>query len=426
VNLELVTTGSELLLGLVTNTHVNFLACQLAPLGLRIARHTTVGDDPAALRATIAEALGRADILLITGGLGPTSDDITRDIVAELLGRPLRLDPTVAGAIRERFRKRGREMPEKNLVQAMVPEGASVLRNPNGTAPGLCIQIPDKQIFLLPGPPRELEPMFKESVLPLLPHGAPAKCRIYKVAGLPESIVEQKVAPVLADLAGIELGYCARPGEVEVRVITPTQKWEPPQRGDQQVSGQGRGAEAAPTLSLADQAEQRVRAALGDDIFGTDTDRLESVIVRMLTAAGKTVATAESCTGGLIANRLTNVSGSSAVFLNGWVTYSNAAKQRDLGVRDETLKQHGAVSEPVAREMAEGARRRSSADYALSATGIAGPTGGTPDKPVGLVFIGLATPTQTRVQRWQLSFDRETFKFFVSQTALDMLRRQLI
>jgi len=401
VNVELITTGTELLLGFVTNTHVNFIARRLAPLGLRLQRHVTVGDDPSVMRAAIADALTRADILLITGGLGPTSDDITRDIVAELLDRPLRLDDGVADAIRERFRKRHREMPEKNLVQAMVPEGATVLPNPNGTAPGLYIEHQGKQIFLLPGPPRELCPMFEHSVLPLFPRGAPAHCLLFKVAGLPESVVEEKVAPALADLADLELGYCARPGEVEVRVLShlPAQ--------------------------IA-KAETRLRAVLGDNLFAVADERMEEIVVRQLAAARKTVATAESCTGGLIAHRLTNVSGSSAVFLAGYVTYSNAAKTRDLGVREETLQQFGAVSEPTAREMAEGARARAGTDYALSATGIAGPTGGTAEKPVGLVFIGLATPTGTQVQRWQLAFDRETFKFFVSQTALDMLRRELL
>lgn len=398
MNLELITTGTELLLGFVLNTHVNFIARRLAPLGLRISRHTTVGDDPAAMRAAVADALARADVLLITGGLGPTSDDITRDIVAELLGRKLKRDDTVAAAITERVRRRGLKMLDQLLVQALVPEGGTVFPNRNGTAPGLYLENTGKQIFLLPGPPRELQPMFDEFVLPLLPRATAMQCRVFKVAGLPESIVEQKVAPVLAGLPDLELGYCARPGEVEVRIITPN----------------------------ADEAEQRIRAVLGPDIFGTGTDHIEDVVVRILTELRKTVATAESCTGGLIANRLTNVSGSSAVFLAGWVTYSNAAKRRDLGVHEETLKQFGAVSEQVAREMAEAARQRSGADFALSATGIAGPTGGTADKPVGLVFIGLATPTGTKVQRWQLGFDRETFKFFVSQTALDMLRRELL
>jgi nicotinamide-nucleotide amidase len=397
MRLELITTGNELLLGFTVNSHVNYLARQLAVRGLRIDRHTTIGDDPAGMRAVVAEALARADILLITGGLGPTSDDITRDVVAELLGRPLRLDEAVAATIRERFARRGRVMPEKNLVQAMVPEGGHVLPNPNGTAPGLAIPHNGKLIVLLPGPPRELHPMFENHVLPLLPKGEELDCRVLKTASLPESRVEQLVAPVLADLPGLELGYCARPGEVEVRVV---------------------GAQAA-------EAERRVRAALGAHIFGAGDETLEGVVVRQLTVAGKTIATAESCTGGQIANRITNVSGSSAVFLAGWVTYSNAAKMRDLGVRAETLRQHGAVSEAVAREMAAGARQRSGADYALSATGIAGPTGGTPEKPVGLVYIGLATPTGSEVVRHTVGFERETFKWFVSQTALDLLRRAL-
>jgi nicotinamide-nucleotide amidase len=234
----------------------------------------------------------------------------------------------------------------------------------------------------------------------LKPHATGRVCRTFKTVCVPESIVEAKTAPALADLPEIEIGYCARPGEVEVRLI------------------------ADSPSQLAD-AEQRLRAALGDIIIGDADARLEEVVIHRCIEKSKTIATAESCTGGLIANRLTNVSGSSAVFLNGWVTYSNAAKQRDLGVRAATLEQFGAVSEPVAREMAEGARQRSDADYALSATGIAGPTGGTPEKPVGLVFIGLATPTGTQVQRHHVAFDRETFKFFVSQTALDMLRREL-
>jgi nicotinamide-nucleotide amidase len=391
---ELINTGTELLLGFTQNTHLPYLAAQLATRGLRITRQTTIGDDPAEMRATLTAAIQRADLILVTGGLGPTSDDITRDIVAEVLQRPLRLDNAVAETIRERFRKRGREMPKTNLVQAMVPEGATVLPNPNGTAPGLAIEHAGKNIFLLPGPPRELRPMFETYVLPRL-SGAPVDCRIFRTASLPESQVEQLVAPALADLTGLELGYCARPGEVEVRIIGP------------------RAAEAEP----------RVLAALGAHIFSTGHERMEDVVIRGL--AGKTIATAESCTGGLIANRLTNVPGSSAVFLAGYVTYSNAAKIRDLGVREETLKKFGAVSEKVAREMAEGARQRAGTDYALSATGIAGPTGGTAEKPVGLVYIGLATPTSTHVQRHTLGFDRETFKFFVSQTALDMLRREL-
>ncbi len=395
MRIELITTGSELLLGFTVNRHLDYFGRQLATLGLRLARHTTVADDRAEMCAVVRDAIARSDFLLITGGLGPTSDDFTRDVVAELLRRPLVRDESVVATIQERFRRRGLTMPDKVMVQAQVPQGAQVLPNANGTAPGLLLKENGKTIVLLPGPPRELQPMFEQQVRPLLAGLAGFECRVLRTTGLPESIVEQKVEPVVGD---VEVGYCARPGEVDVRLI-------------------GRDVAAA---------EQRIRQVLGDDIYGSGDDRLEEVVVQLLAEAGRTVATAESCTGGLMAHRLTNVSGSSIVFLGGWVTYSNTAKIRDLGVEEELLKQQGAVSEPVARAMADGARRRAGSDYALSATGVAGPTGGTAEKPVGLVYIGLATPTGTQVQRHTVTFDRETFKWYVSQTALDLLRRELL
>ena len=407
MRVELINTGSELLLGFTVNTHANYIARQLSDIGLRLVRQTTVADDRAEMRACVADALHRSDIILITGGLGPTSDDFTRDVVAELLGCEMRRDETVIAAITERFRTRGLPLREQIFVQAQVPVGAQVLINFHGTAPGLFLKQAGKQIFLLPGPPRELYPMFENQVVPLLPHGDRLDCRVFKVACLGESVIEHAVAPVLADLPrsergepALELGYCARMGEVEVRII------------------------AAP--ATAAEAERRIRAALGDNIFGTHADRLEEVVVNLLTAAGQTIATAESCTGGLIANRLTNVSGASAVFLAGYVTYSNESKMRLLGVREETLKTHGAVSEETCRQMAEGARQLAGADFAVSATGIAGPTGGTAEKPVGLVFLGLATPTGTTVARHNFLLDRETFKQLVSQYALDAVRRALL
>ncbi len=398
MRIELINTGSELMLGFTVNSHLGYLGRQLADIGLRLDRQTTIADDRLEMRAAVAEALQRSDVVLITGGLGPTSDDFTRDVVAELLGRPLVRDDSLAAAITERFRKRGVRMPEQVLVQALVPTGARVLPNPNGTAPGLAIEHAGKWIFLLPGPPRELKPMFEEHVLPVLkkkfaPPAAP-DCRVFKVVGLAESLVEERIG----EFPGIELGFCARMGEVEVRII---------------------GHDLA-------EPERRIRASLGDFLFGTGTERLEDVVVRQLTAAGKTIAVAESCTGGQIAHRITNVSGASHVFLSGCITYSNDEKVRLLGVRPETLAKHGAVSEEVAREMAQGCRQRSGADFALSTTGIAGPTGGTPERPVGLVFVGFATPTGTEVRRHTLLFDRETFKFFVSQYALDMVRRELL
>ena len=400
MRVELINTGSELLLGFTVNTHANYLAKQMAEIGLRLVRQTTVADDRREMRASVAEALSRSDIVLITGGLGPTSDDFTRDVVAELLGLALSRDEAVVAQITARYRQRGLALREQILVQAQVPVGAEVLPNLHGTAPGLRLVHNGKQIFLLPGPPRELYPMFEKQVVPRLPHSDRLDCRVFKVAALSESAVEQAVAPALADLPALELGYCARPGEVEVRIIG--------------------------TPAIAAEAERRIRAALGGNIFGTHADRLEEVVVKLLTAAGQTIATAESCTGGLIANRLTNVSGASAVFRAGYVPYSNAAKIRLLGVRRDTLETQGAVSAETCRQMAEGARQCEGVAYAVSTTGIAGPTGGTAEKPVGLVFIGLATPQRTLVQRHVLNFDRETFKHFVSQTALDMLRRELL
>jgi nicotinamide-nucleotide amidase len=404
MNVELITTGSELLLGFTLNTHVNYIARQLARLGLRIERQTAIGDDRAAMRQVIAAALQRAPIVIITGGLGPTSDDVTREVVAELAGRKLLRDESVAESIRERFRKRNRTMPDSIYAQAMVPEGARVLPNHNGTAPGLALSHENVLIIMLPGPPRELHPMFEESVMPLLKKTVPAAraldCRVFHVAGLPESVVEEKVAPVLTGMSDVELGYCARPGEVEVRIITVH-------------------------ADRGDEAERRIRAALGHDMFGAGDVTMEQVVVEQLTAAGKTMATAESCTGGLIAHRITNISGSSVVFRQGWVTYSNEAKTDQLGVPVRVLDQDGAVSEPVARAMAEGARQRSGADVAVAVTGIAGPTGATAEKPVGLVYVAVASSEETVVQRHLLMFDRETFKWFASQTALDMVRRAI-
>jgi nicotinamide-nucleotide amidase len=405
VRVELINTGSELLLGFTVNSHLNYVARHLAGIGLRLDRQTAVADDRTEMRATIAEALRRSDVIIITGGLGPTSDDFTRDVVAELLDRKLVRNEAVAAHIAERIHKRGIRLPESVYVQALVPVGAQVLPNRNGTAPGLAIDHDGKLVLVLPGPTRELKPMFEEYVLPVLEKhfGAQARfdCRTFKVVGLAESIVEGKVAPVLAGLKDVELGYSAKMGEVEVRIISHLQ-------------------------SIANEAEKRIRAALANSIYGTGDDRLEEVVVKTLSIARRTIAVAESCTGGLIAHRITNVSGSSGVFINGCITYSNESKVRLLGVHEETLKAHGAVSEEIAREMAEGIRSRSRTDFGISTTGIAGPTGGTPEKPVGLVYIGLATKERTAVQRHLLTFDRETFKFFVSQYALDAVRRELL
>lgn len=404
MRVEVINTGTELLLGHVLNTHLRFFAEALFPLGLRIGRQVTVPDG-LVIREALIEAATRAEIVLVTGGLGPTTDDITRDVVAEWLELKLVHDEEIMRAIAERFARRGLTMSARIGLQALRPPEATVLPNEHGTAPGLYLPPTDRSphLFLLPGPPRELHPMFTASVLPILEKALPPRpdiaMRNYRTAGLGESAVEELVgAPLLA--LGLEVGYCARPGEVDLRLI---------------------GSPEA----LA-RAEEIVAAKLSGQLVSSDHRSLEKVIVDRLTARGETLATAESCTGGLLAHRLTNVPGASAVFMQGFVTYANDAKIRSLSVPVALLENHGAVSREVAAAMAEGARMAAGVDHALATTGIAGPGGGSAAKPVGTVFIALATKLgPTTVEQHRFPTDRETFKDLTAQTALDLLRRQL-
>lgn len=414
---ELVNTGTELLLGRVLNTHQQWICRQLADLGWVVERQVAVPDTARDIRDAVREALCRADLVITTGGLGPTSDDITRELIAEMLNRKLAMDESIRESISRFFSSRNRPQPARTEVQALVPEGAIVLPNSWGTAPGLAMEVPahifrgaPSWLVMLPGPPRELRPMWSQHVVPLLKRlYSPDEtfvCRTLKTTGIGESRVEEAITKHLAELisGGLEIGYCARTGEVDVRFVC-------------------RGPTAKACVA---EAEKITRRLLREHIFGVDDEQLETVLVRLLTERKQTLALAESCTGGFIANRITNVSGSSAVLLAGLVTYSNEAKQQFAGVSGETLKAQGAVSEMVAREMAEGARRKAGTDYAISVTGIAGPTGGTPEKPVGTVYIGLATPNATKVVHSVNAFDRETFKYVTSQQALELLRKEIL
>lgn len=406
------------MLGRVLNSHQQWLCRHLADLGYSVARQVAVPDTGHGIQQAVREALARAGLVITTGGLGPTSDDFTRDLIAQLLGRALREDAAVLAHIQQFFVHRRRPMPERTQVQALVPEGAMVLPNPHGTAPGLALEVrpnpfrPGGQpswLILLPGPPRELRPMFTDTVVPLLQRVLPPvgqfACRTLRMTGIGESSAQEKIGGPLEGLvaAGLDLGYCSRPGQVDVR-----------------LAARGPAAE-----SQVLEAEAIVRGLLTPHIYGVEDEELETVIVRLLTERKAMLALAESCTGGYIANRVTNVPGASAVLLAGLVTYSNAAKEKFLGVSAGTLAQHGAVSKPVAREMAEGARRQTGADYALSVTGIAGPGGGTSAKRVGTVFIGLASPSGTLIVHNLNPFDRETFKQVTAQQALELLRRRL-
>ncbi len=410
LRVELLNTGSELLLGQVLNTHLQFLADALWPLGLGIGRQTTVPDGPV-IKDALLESFARADIVFVTGGLGPTTDDLTRDIVAELLSLNMQEDPAIAALIRERLEKRGIRITDRIFRQAQRPEEAEVLSNRFGTAPGLYFPpMPlvgrgdalSPHLFLLPGPPRELKPMVETEVLPrlraLLPPAPNRLMRLWRVVGVPESHVEEAVGEALLAL-GIEPGYCARPGEVDVRVIgTPEQ------------------IEAAGAL---------LQKALGHAILPEEIRSLEHLIVAELASRKLRLATVESCTGGALANRVTHVPGSSAVFGYGYVTYANEAKQ-ELGVPPTVLEQHGAVSAQVAESLALNAKRRAQSDYALATTGIAGPSGGSEQKPTGTVYIALAEPGGTVViEHHVLQTDRLSFKNLVTQAALNMLRRAL-
>lgn len=405
MRIELLNTGSELLLGAVRDAHLQWIAREIFPLGLRIGRQGTVPDGTP-IRDLLHEASRRSDLLIVTGGLGPTTDDITREIAAELTGRTLHLHQETLDRIKERCRRRGFDFQERMARQAMVPEGAHVLPNDNGTAPGLHLParngMPD--IFLLPGPPRELQPMATTHLLPFLRSKTAGQsrpeCRIYRVVGMGESMLEAKVGLELSKRSDLEVGYCARPNEVDFRLI-----------GSKEV---------------LDAVEPLVLEAVGDHFLPTEDDSMEGSVVRLLASQGATLATAESCTGGLLANRITDVPGASAVFLEGLVSYSNESKSRLLGVPAEIIGAHGAVSEEVVRAMAEGVLKKSGATHALATTGIAGPGGGSEEKPVGTVWIALAAKgAETVAWKQHLPLDRMAFKQTVTQSALDRLRRHL-
>jgi len=430
VNVEIVNTGSELMLGRVLNTHQQWLCRRLADLGHVVTRQVAVADSGSEIQDAVREALGRADLVITTGGLGPTSDDLTRERIAELLGKKLVENKEVLAHIENFFAKRGRPRPQKTDVETFVPEGAEVFLNATGTAPGLAMEIEPSEgrvprvpnpnevrdsqssslrkrwLVMLPGPPRELRPMFDTFVMPLLKREFADEifiCRTLLTTGIGESRVQDFVEVDLQPLVarGLEIGYCARPGAVDVRLA----------------------AAGATAEKLVAEAEAVVHRILGENIFGCDDEEIEQVVVKLLTQKKITLALAESCTGGLIASRITDVPGASEIFLGGVVSYANAAKEKFLGVRAETLKQHGAVSEAVAQEMAAGAREKFGSDFAVAVTGIAGPDGGTAEKPVGTVFIALASSSGVEVKKFLNVWERATFKQVTATQALEWLRR---
>jgi nicotinamide-nucleotide amidase len=414
VTAEVIAVGSELLGSSRVDTNSLFLSDRLASLGIELRAKSVVGDDRRRLGEILRGALSRADLVILTGGLGPTDDDLTREVVADTLGLALQEDPAIVAQIAERFAARGLRMPDVNRRQAMVPRGASVLANPRGTAPGLSIEHEGHIVVLLPGPPREMQPMFDElSVTTLAPRTGGS--RILKqtlfVAGRGESHVEEIAQPIYSQWTSqtppIETTILAMPGQVELHLLL-------------RSSGHDGGAER---LRIA---HATLVAALGPDVFSTDGRPMEEVIGSMLRERGLTIAAAESCTGGLLLSRLTDVAGSSEYVLGGVTVYSNALKIGLAGVPAALIEAHGAVSEPVAVALADGVRERTGATLGLGITGIAGPGGGTAQKPVGTVAIALSgAATEARVRTFSFFGGRPQVKFQATQAAMDMVRRTL-
>ncbi len=407
---EIIAVGSEMLTPDRTDTNSLWLTGKLNETGIEVMLKTIVGDDEARLEETIKDALKRSDLVITTGGLGPTEDDVTRQVSARAVGRELVYRDELEADLRERFRRWGRDMPEINRRQAFVIDGAEVLPNPNGSAVGMLLPLEGKFLAVLPGPPREMRPMFENFVLPELKEaagGVLVRRRILRVSGMGESAVDEAIAPIYRSYPDVQTSILFSRVEIEIHLNIRTESAE---KGD----------------AVLDELANKIADALGPAVFALNGETMEEIVGNMLNWSGKTLAVAESCTGGLIAMRLTEVPGSSAYFMEGAVTYSNDAKVRTLGVSGVTIQANGAVSSQTAEEMAKGMRERAGTDLAVSVTGIAGPGGGSEEKPVGTVFIGYADVSGTRSMQFVFPGDRELIRWRASQAALDYLRRQMI
>lgn len=399
----IIATGDELLAGLIADTNSAYLARRLGELGVPVRRHVTVGDDAGRIASAISDAAAEAGVVLVTGGLGPTVDDLTRQGLAQAMGVELVEDGRQAERIAGFFASRGRELKPSNLTQAQVPAGAEAIDNECGTAPGIAARVGASQVFVLPGPPAEAAEMFKTRIAPRLAGEVVLVRRAIHTFGAGESDIGEALADMMARGRNPTVGTAAMAGEVVVRIT---------------ASGRTRRQASA----AADKDLREVRRRLGDLVFGADEDTLAGVVGDALKAAGQTLAVAESCTGGMIGQMITATPGASDYFLGGVVCYADSAKRDLLGVGAELIGAHGAVSEPVAAAMAEGARNRFGSDWALGVTGIAGPTGGSAEKPVGLVYVAVASPAGTDVRRHVFPGRREVIRRRAAMAALNHLR----
>lgn len=412
MGVEILTIGTEILLGQIVDTNAAFMAQRLAEAGIDLFFKATVGDNEGRIEAALRQGLERSDAVLCSGGLGPTEDDLTREVIAKVLGRRLRLDEGVLAHIAARFAGRGLPMPENNRKQAYVPEGAEALPNPRGTAPGLYLTTPGgKVVAAMPGVPGELRLMLTAEVIPRLRGRfgmtGRIRSRVLRTCGAGESRVDQLIGDLFRSQRNPTIGVQAHAGEVHVRLTA---------KGESEAEIEG----------LLDGLEAKLRERLGPLVFGRDQEELEGVVGRLLRERGLTLAVAESCSGGLVAHRLTNIPGSSRYFDRGVVAYSNRAKTEVLGVPADLVAARGAVSPEVARAMAEGARRLAGSDFGIGITGIAGPDGGTAEKPVGLTYVGLAWEGGALAAEYRFLSDRGVNKVRASQMALEVLRRHLL
>ena len=408
---EIIAVGSEMLTPQKIDTNSLWLTQELNDLGVELAAKSIIGDDRVRLSGAVQAALGRADILIVTGGLGPTEDDLTREAVAQALGRALRFDEKICSTIEERFRRLGRTMVEINKRQAFVIEGAEALPNDRGTAPGQWIDADGngRLVMLLPGPPGELKAMWERECRWRLRARLPQqviRTLHWRVAGMPESDLDQLISPVYTRYANPVTTILAAAGDIQIHM-------------------RARCATIEEADHLLREVADQIEPLLGERLYSKDGRGLDEHVIGSLRQRGETVCVAESATGGLVAQRLTSVAGSSAAFMGGFLTYTDAAKAALLGVSEAVLKNYGAVSEPVAHSMAIGARERFGTDYALSVTGYAGPEGGTEDNPVGTIFVGLAGTDSVEVKRFRFPGDRARIRSFAAHAALDLLRRRL-
>jgi len=406
---EILAVGTELLMGQIANTNAQFISQRLAELGISVYFHSVVGDNPVRLEETLKRALERSDIVITTGGLGPTKDDLTKEVIANTMNRKLVFHEEIFEQVREFFMRKHRVMVKNNEKQAYLPDNSLIIPNPNGTAPGCIIEEGNKAVIMLPGPPKEMQPMFNDTVFPYLKQktGLVLVSKMLKIFGIGESEMESRLIDLVEKQSNPTIAPYVSQGEVTVRVTA-------------------RCADREEATKLLSPVVNEIKKRLGSFVYAEDGESLEEVVFKLLRENKLVAATAESCTGGLLAGRITSLPGASGVFERGFITYSNQSKVDELGVRQETIDKFGAVSRETALEMVNGLMKKTSAQVCISITGIAGPDGGTPDKPVGLVYIGVSVGDRVVCQSFELMGNRERIRNDACMRALDIVRRLIM